>query len=184
MDVPVGSMPGNVGPENPSSIPPWASSDSRDRARPASSASRASADDRERSRERSHVPAPPVHLPFTQMAALDNLSRDQRFYHYVQCPVLCLDSNSIHVKSYCLWFVFCVCEFCHFKILTSCQYFLHHHGVVVTVNSGQRSCVTTTFHVKLEIAWPLHTPNGRLHALCGLAEGCIGYLQCMMFDSP
>ena len=180
MDVPVGSMPGTVGPEN--STPPW-SSDSRERTRPASSASRASFD-RERSRERSRAPAPPVHLPFTQMASLDNLSRDQRYYHYVQCPVLCLDSNSIHVKSYCLWFVFCVCEFCHFKILTSCQYFLHHHGVVVTVNSGQRSCVTTRFHVKSEIAWPLHTPNGRLHALCGLAEGCIGYLQCMMFDSP
>ena len=95
MDVPVESMPGTVGPEN--STPPW-SSDSRERTRPASSASRASVD-RERSRERSRAPAPPVHLPFTQMAALDNLSRDQRYYHYVQCPVLCLDSNSIHVKS-------------------------------------------------------------------------------------
>ena len=44
--------------------------------------------------------------------------------------------------------------------------------------------MTTTFHVKLEIAWPLDTPNGRLQALCGLAEGCIGYLQFMIFDSP
>ena len=42
------------------------------------------------------------------------------------------------------WFVFCVCEFCHFKVLTS-WYFLHHHGVVVTVNSGQRSCVIPSF---------------------------------------
>ena len=83
MDVPRGSMPGIVGPEN--STPPW-SSDSCERARPASSASRASVD-RARSRERSRVPAPPGHLPFTQMAGLNNLSREQRYYHYVQCPV-------------------------------------------------------------------------------------------------
>ena len=170
MDVPLDSMPGPTGPINPSS-------DSYERSGAASSS-------RSHVRERSpRGPPPPTHLPFLEMASLDNLSRDQRFYHYVQCPVLCLDSNSIHVKSYCLWFVFCVCESCHFKVLTSCQYF-HHHGVVVTVNSGQRSCVTTTFHVKLEIAWPLDTPNGRLQALCGLAEGCIGYLQFMIFDSP
>ena len=171
MDVPMESMPGTTGPINPSS-------DSLERGGAASSS-------RSYVRERSpRGPAPPTRLPFLEMASLDNLSREDRYYHYVQCPVLCLDSNSIHVKSYCLWFVFCVCESCHFKVLTSCQYFLHHHGVVVTVNSGQRSCETTTFHVKLEIAWPLDTPNGRLHALCGLAEGCIGYLQFMIFDSP
>ena len=83
IDVPAESMPGIVGPENSA---PW-SSDSRERTRPASSASRASVD-RERSRERSRVPAPPTHLPFMQMAALDNLSRDQRYYHYVQTQIV------------------------------------------------------------------------------------------------
>ena len=46
------------------------------------------------SREREPPPTP----PFMDMASLEPLSRGQRYYHYVQCPVLCLDSNSIYVK--------------------------------------------------------------------------------------
>ena len=46
---------------------------------------------------------PPPTLPrFMDMAPLENLSRDQRYYHYVQCPVLCLDSNS-SIKRKCLY---------------------------------------------------------------------------------
>ena len=112
MDVPVGGMPGNVGPENESDRPPWSSSDSRERTSNARASSSRASRERERSRER--IPHPPAHPPpppppFMEMASLDNLSRDQRYYHYVQCPVLCLDSNSIHVKGVTacgLYFVF------------------------------------------------------------------------------
>ena len=32
--------------------------------------------------------------------------------------------------------------------------------------------------------WLSVTAGGKSRVSCGLAEGCIGYLQCMMFDSP
>lgn len=50
-------------------------------------------------RQKQHPPTLPR---FMDMAPLENLSRDQRYYHYVQCPVLCLDSNS-SIKRKCLY---------------------------------------------------------------------------------
>lgn len=108
MDVAEESMPGTVGPENPPSRAPWSSSGSRSRA---ASSGGGTSRERERSRERASASRPPqpVLPPFREMASLENLSRGDRYYHYVQCPVLCLDSNSIHVKGVTacgLYFVF------------------------------------------------------------------------------
>ena len=112
-DVAASSMPGTEGPENPSHVHPWSSSgggSSGDGSRAAAADSR----ERERSRERPPVRTPPVRPPpvlppLQNMAALEPLSRADRHYHYVQCPVLCLDSNGIHVKGVTacgLYFVF------------------------------------------------------------------------------
>ena len=120
MDVAASSMPGTSGPENPSSEPrahPWSSSGGGSsgggsHAHPWSSSG--GSRERERSRDRPPVARPPVRPPpvlppLEHMAALEPLSRADRHYHYVQCPVLCLDSNGIHVKGVTacgLYFVF------------------------------------------------------------------------------
>jgi len=155
-------MPGFVGPQIERSGARW------DYSR--GSRARSSRGERERSRERAAPPPPPPTLPpFMDMAPLEPLSRDQRYYRYVQCPVLCLDSNSIYVKGVTacgLYFViFCFVILDKLPVLSSPSW-----SGCAAVNSGQRSCVTTTFHVKLEIAWALPTQNGSKHALCGLAE--------------
>ena len=103
------------------------------------------------------------------MAPLEPLSRDQRYYRYVQCPVLCLDSNSFYVKGVTacgLYFVIlCFVILDKLSVLSSPSW-----SGCAAVNSGQRSCVTTTFHVRLEINWAFATQNGSKHASCGLAE--------------
>ena len=109
-------MPGMVGPTIERSGARWSFSredDSRAAGGRASS-SRGRDHERERSRERA-PPPPPTLPPFMDMAPLEPLSRDQRYYRYVQCPVLCLDSNSFYERSHCLWFVFCDFVFCNFR---------------------------------------------------------------------
>ena len=165
-------MPGMVGPTIEHSGARWSFSREAD-SRAASSRAAASsrvAGERERSRERGAPPPPPPTLPpFMDMAPLEPLSRDQRYYRYVQCPVLCLDSNSFYVKGVTacgLYFVIlCFVILDKLSVLSSPSW-----SGCAAVNSGQRSCVTTTFHVRLEINWALATQNGSKHASCGLAE--------------
>ena len=144
-------MPGMVGPTIERSGARWSSHVKHDSR--ASSRAASSRDERERSRERGAAPPPPPTLPpFMDMAPLEPLSRDQRYYRYVQCPVLCLDSNSFYVKGVTacgLYFVIlCFVILDKLSVLSSPSW-----SGCAAVNSGQRSCVTTTFHVRLEINW-------------------------------
>ena len=134
---------------------------------------------RERERSERRAPPPPT-PPFMDMASLEPLSRGQRYYHYVQCPVLCLDSNSIYVKGVAACGLYLV--FVSFVILS---FYLDKLPVLSSPSWNGCCCdlreevlLTTAFHVKLVIAWPMATPNGRSRALCGLAEGFISYIQC------
>ena len=160
-------MPGFVGPTIERSGARWSSL--REDSRVASSRAASSRGERERSRERAPPPPPPTLPPFMDMAPLEPLSRDQRYYRYVQCPVLCLDSNSFYVKGVTacgLYFVvLCFVILDKLSVLSSPSW-----SGCAAVNSGQRSCVTTTFHVRLEITWAFATQKWSKHALCGLAE--------------
>ena len=85
-------MPGTMGWTSREAATWWTSRD-----RDGASSSSRDFGSRERERSERRAPPPPT-PPFMDMASLEPLSRGQRYYHYVQCPVLCLDSNSIYVK--------------------------------------------------------------------------------------
>ena len=90
-------MPGTIGPLITPDQLRWTSRDAWAFSRDASSSSR-DFGSRERERSERRPPPPSTLPPLMDMAALEPLARAQRYYHYVQCPVLCLDSNSIYVK--------------------------------------------------------------------------------------
>ena len=96
MPVEPRNMPGTIGPSISRDELRWTSREAVDRDGASSSSRDIGSRERERSERR--APPPPTLPPFMDMAPLEPLSRHQRYYHYAQCPVLCLDSNSIYVK--------------------------------------------------------------------------------------